>query len=245
MLLIFSSSSSGGGGGGSGGSGSGGGTLTLLNCVNEVLKRVNVIAGDSELLTSLTDSARQHTIDIAVQVINEGIDELYSVTNKPIPNEQGESAITLVAGSRGYILASDLVQMRFPLIDKTNTQYIFQYPGDYNDMLRLDPEQDDTGLPRWGCISPVNGRLFLDRTPTSAESGKVYTYQYDRDLSMSVATNTVPFSAATFRAMVPAWVQLYKREMKNEFDGDLYKASLGRAARFSVDIQPRSHYSPR
>lgn len=218
---------------------------TLLDGVNEILKRVNVIAGDAAVLTTLTDSARQHPIDIAVQVINEGIDELYSVSNRPIPKEQAESTITLVTGTRKYSLASDLLQLRFPLIDKTNTQFIFEYNDGYNGLLMLDPEQNDTGQPHWGAISPVNGYLHLDRAPTSNENGRVYTYQYDKNLALSAAADTVPFNDASFRAMVPAWVQLYKREMRNEFDTELFRNSIGRAARYAIMVEPRSSYSPR
>ncbi len=218
---------------------------TLLNAVNEILKRANEVAGDAAALTTLTDSARQHPIDLCVQVINEGVDELYSATGKPIPQEQKQGTITLVTATRQYALASDLIQMRFPLIDKTNTQYIWEFPGDYNDMLLLDPEQDDTGQPRWAAISPVNGYLHLDRAPTSIENGRIYTYQYDKNLGMSLAADTVPFNDAAFRAMVPVWVQLYKREKRNEFDEGLFKTSLGRAARLATMVQPRSSYNPR
>lgn len=218
---------------------------TLLNSVNEVLKRVNEVAGDAAALTTLTDSARQHPIDLCIQVINEGIDELYSATGKPLPQEQKEGTITLVTSTRQYALASDLVMMRWPLIDKTNNQYIEQYAGDYNGMLLDDPEQDDTGLPRYGTISPVNGYLHLDCAPTSAENGRIYTYQYDKNLGMSLAADTVPFSDAAFRAMVPVWVQLYKREKRNEFDSGLYKTNLGRAARYTTMVEPRSSYNPR
>jgi hypothetical protein len=218
---------------------------TLLDCVNEIFKRVNVNAGDAAALTTLTDSARQHPIDVAVQVINEGIDKVYGGSNKALPTSQKEGTITLATGTRAYALATDLVQLRWPFIDKTNSQFIMQYPGTYNDMLLLDLEQDDTGLPHWGAISPVNGYLHLDRTPTSDENGKVYTYQYDKDLGLSAASDTVPFNNAAFRAMVPAWVQLYKREMRNEFDQKLYAESLGDAARYITELQIRSSYSPR
>jgi hypothetical protein len=45
--------------------------------------------------------------------------------------------------------------------------------------------------------------------------------------------------------MVPAWVQLYKREMKNEFDQVLYQASMGRASRYLSELEPRTSYLPR
>lgn len=217
----------------------------LLDCVNEIFKRANLIQGDAAALTTLTDSARQHPIDVAIQVVNEGIDELYSSSHVQLPNEQAEDTITLVNGQRSYPLNANLTELIFPLIDKTNTQYIWKFPGTYDDMLQLDPEQDDTGLAWWAIISPVNGQLFLNVAPTASDAGRIYTYQYEKDLALSLATDTVPFNNKVFRAMVPAWVQLYKREMRNEFDGDLYKMNIGRAARNLTEIEPRQSYSPR
>lgn len=218
---------------------------TLINGVNEILKRVGFISGDAGVLTTLTDSARQVAIDTAVQVINEGIGELYSATGKPLPSEQAEATITLVLATRAYTLNTGLVQMRWPLIDRTNTQFIAQYPGDYNDMLMADPEQDDTGLPMLGTIRPTDGKLFLDRAPTSVEAGRVYYYQYDKDLVLDEVADTMPFSDTVFREMVPVWVQLWKREKRNEFDGDLFKKMIGTASRYLTQQQPRDHYSPR
>lgn len=218
---------------------------TLLNGVNEILKRVSVIAGDAGLLTSLTDSARQVAIDACVQVINEGVDDLYAASSVSKPNGQGESTLTLVTGTRDYTLATDLIRLRWPMIDKTNAQFLMQYPGGYNAMLIADMEQDDTGLPQRGAIRPDTGELHLDRAPGTEENGKIYTYQYDKDLVLEDAVDTVPFKDPVFRAMVPAWVQLWKRERRNEFDGDLYKISVGRAATLMTQIEPRTSYSPR
>lgn len=218
---------------------------TLLQAVNEVFKRTSIVAGDAGALTTLTDSARQVSIDQAVQVINEGIDELYSTADVSVPNEQAESTITLVLATRAYSLATDLVKLRWPLIDKTNSQFMVEYPGGYNALLLGDLEQDDTGLAHFAAIRPTDGKLYLDRAPTSAEVGRVYTYQYDKTLGMSAASDTVPFNDAIFRAMVPAWVQLFKRERRDEFDQPLYRASMGRASRM-LSLKPgRTHYCPR
>lgn len=218
---------------------------TLIDGLNEVLKRVGVIAGDAGELSTLTDGSRQRAIDLGVQAWNEAIEELFSASERPLPNEQAESTITLVAGDRDYALASDLVQLRWPFIDKTNNQYLTEYGPGYNGLLILDREQDDTGLPHWGAIRPTDGQLFLDRAPTSVEAGRVYTYQYDKDVSLDAAADVMPFTDATFRAMVPAVVQVWKREMRNEFDGELYQISIGRASRFLTQSQPRTSWSPR
>lgn len=218
---------------------------TLLQAVNEIFRRTSLVAGDAAALTSLTDSPRQVAIDQAVQVVNEGIEELYTTAEMALPNEQAESAITLVAGTRAYTLASDLIQLHWPIRDTTNRQFILEFPGGYDAMLSLDIEQDDTGLPHFAVIRPTDGKLHLDRTPTSAEAGRVYTYQYDKSLALVSASDTVPFNDAVFRAMVPAWVQLFKRERRNEFDGDLYRLNLGRASRLLTQKQMRTSYNPR
>lgn len=218
---------------------------TLLDAVNQILLRVNVIAGNAGVLTSLTDSARQHDIDVSVQVINEGIDELYSASGKTLPGEGAESTLTLATGTREYTLASDVVVLHFPMIDRTNTQYLFQWESSYDDFLLLDPQQLYTGLPRWGMISPITNKLRVDRAPDAGSNGKIYTYEYDKNLAMATATDLVPFDDITFRAMVPTWVQLYKREMRNEFDAALYQTNIGRASRTVTEVKARTHYDPR
>lgn len=218
---------------------------TLLDGVNEILKRVSVIAGDSGELATLTDSARQVAVDVAVQVINEGIDSLYSASNVPKPLGQAESTLTLATSDRSYALPADMVRLRWPMVDKTNTQFIEQYPGGYNAILLGDPEQDDTGLPHYGAISPVSGEMYLDRAPNAEDNGKIYTFQYEKDLALVAATDAMPFKDAVFRSMVPAWVQMWKRERRNEFDGDLFKIAIGQAATLMTQIEPRDSYSPR
>ena len=218
---------------------------TLLNCVNEILKRTSDIAGDAGALSSLTDSPRQVLIDLAVQVVNEGIDKLYTTAEIAQPNEQSSGSMTLVTSTRAYTLASDLIQLRFPMIDRTNNQYIGEYPGGYNAMLIADPEQDDTGLPMFGAFRTTDGLFYVDRAPTSVENGRIYTYQYDKNLALTVAASTVPFNDAVFRAMVPVWVQLFKRERKNQFDTDLYRLNVGQASALLSQKLPRTDYSPR
>lgn len=218
---------------------------TLLQAINAVLQRLSYTAGDAGAVTSLTDSPRQVAIDCAVQVINEGIAELYSTSDIPQPNEQAESFITLATGTRAYSLATDLIQMRWPLIDKTNTQFIYDYPSGYNGLLALDPEQDNTGQPHWGVIRPTDGKIHLDVAPTSAENGKIYTYQYDKNLRLTLTTSNVPFNDVVFDAMVPAWSELWKREQRQSFDADLVKAAFGRASRLLTQKQQRDNWSPR
>lgn len=216
---------------------------TLLNGVNDVLKRAGWIEGDSGELTTLTESARQHVIDVVVAVWNEAIDSLYDQSRIPRPNELAENTITLVTDDRDYALQTDLVQLRFPLLDETNGFYIEFFEGGYEGLIRSQPiPADFTGLANFAVIRPTDGELFLDRIPTSAENGRVYKYRYDKDLELTAAASTMPFSDAAYRAMVPAVAQLVRRDLKNDFDGGMFRDQIGQASRFLSQRQLRAQW---
>lgn len=218
---------------------------TLLNGVNEVLKRVSVIQGDTTSLASLTQSGIQPYIDIAVQVWNEGVEELYTQTDKPMPKELASSSITLVASDRDYSLASDLIQIHWPLQDTTNGDFIYEFPGGFLELVESQPiPANHTGLPQFGAIRESDGEIYLDALPTSSEAGRVYTYYYDKDISLSAATDTFPFNDVVYRAMIPAVAQLWRRDRDNSFDEDIFKMSMGRAGRALSNQQPHESWGP-
>lgn len=218
---------------------------TLLDCVNQTLIRLKLIQGSQNSLTSLTDSARQIWIDITVQVVNEGIDTLYDAAKVRKPLEVANTDITLTLEEREYDLPTDLVQLRWPGLDETNGLFVSAYPGGY-DQLRKDqprPNEGYSGRPLFGVINPLNGNLRFDHRPTAEDVGRVYRFEYDKDLSLSVATDTVPFTDAAFRAMVPAWAQLVQRDLKRDFDAAIFDRQIGQTVRFINQEQRRTKWS--
>ncbi len=216
---------------------------TLLQTVNDVLKKVFVIQGDSGDLSTLSDSARQIYIDLAVSSINETIDDLYTASNEPMPNEVVEGTITLATSDRDYALPAALVQIRWPLIDQTNGQYIVEYPGGYEAMFADQAYPANyTGLPTSAAIRPSDGLLYMDRIPTSDENGNVYTYMYDKDVSLSVAADTVPFSDAVTRALIPAMAERWKRARNRGYSESTYNKAMGIAATLVRQKQQNSSY---
>ena len=218
---------------------------TLLTGTNEVLKRVQLIQGDSGILTTLTDSARQVYIDTAVQMWNETIDELYSISDKPKPKELAENTITLTTSTRAYALQTDLLQLYWPFLDETNGRFITEYPGGYLDLVtsQLVPA-NYTGLPIMGCIRPTDGYIYLDRIPTSNENGLIYKYRYDKSLNMTTAAAVFPFNDAVFRSLVPSVAELWKKQHNNKFDNGIYQNGLGRASRYLLNLQQRDSWTP-
>lgn len=218
---------------------------TLLNGVNEVLKRVGIIQGDTAELTTLTDSSRQRPIDLSIQAWNEAVDELYSLSNLPKPNEMVEGTLTLATSDRDYALATGLTQLYFPLHDTTNGHYIYEYDKGYLHLVNSQPfPANENGLPNYAVIRPSDGQLYLDRIPTATENGNQYTYYYDTDLVVSAAADTFPFKDVVFRAMVPAVTEIVNRELRKQYDGEIIEGSLGRASRYLIQKQQKESYLP-
>lgn len=217
---------------------------TLLNAVNETLKRVKVITSNGEL-TTLTNTGKQPYIDIAIQVINETIDQLFRDIKEPRPNILTEATITLATDDRDYDLATDLTLLHYPLLDRTNGQYITEYPGGY---MALSQDQSQpanyTGLPMMAAIRPTDGQLYLDRIPTSNENGNIYTYQYSKDTELSILTDEVPFTDVIFRALIPAFSEKWKLENKKEFNGGVFKRAIGTAAGYLRKTPQNSSWTP-
>lgn len=215
---------------------------TLLNGVNDLLDRVGILDANGEL-SSLTNQGKQLFIDLAVQVWNETVDDACNMMGVPHIGETGSSTITLVTDTREYDLPSDLIQIRWPLVDQTNGQYIWEYPGGYQQM-RIDQfiPGDWAGLPYSATINPTTGKLRMERAPTSAENGNAYDLLYDKDLVMDAASDTFPFSDATYRAMLPVVTEAWERRKRNDFDLEEHRKQLSRALLFSNKTNRRTHW---
>lgn len=215
---------------------------TLLQGVNEVLNRAGITTQTGSI-SSFDTPSKQVYIDLAIQIWNETVDQVCNMMGDPHPGETASTTITLVNGTREYALPSGLVQIRWPLIDETNGNYIDEYPGGYEQMRIDQPIPADwTGLPYAAAINPTTGYLRFDRIPTSAEAGDVYTMIYDQDLSMSATTDTFPFSDATFRALVPVVTEAFERMKRNDFDPSMHNKSLARALHFANKVNRRTHW---
>lgn len=215
---------------------------TFLDGVNAVLMRAGILAADG-LLSTFDDTAKQIYIDLAQTTWNETVDEVCNLMGIPHTGETGSSIITLATGTREYDLPTDLVQLRWPLIDQTNGHYITEYPGGYEQM-RIDQQipGDWTGLPYTAAINPTTGDLRMDRAPTASEAGNSYDVIYDKDLSMVDETDTFPFSDAVYRALVPVVTELWERKKRNDFDLADARRSLSRAVAFANKVNRRSHW---
>lgn len=218
---------------------------TLLDGVNEVLKRVQIIKGDTTALTNLTNSALQNYIDIAIQIWNETIDRMYAESKIPMPNELAEDTITLVLDQRDYTINSTMNQLHFPLVDEVNGTYISEYPGGYLQIVKDQPiPSNHTGQPVAAAIRPTDGKLYIDVDPTSDQAGRVYKYRYDKDLMLENPTDQFPFKDVVFRALVPAVAEMWKANLQKQFDIGIFNRNMGTAIKYLTQTQSRDRWTP-
>lgn len=222
---------------------------TLLDGVNDALKRMGVIKGNSGSLVSLNDTQRQVVIDLAVAMWNEVIIDLYDSSEKPLPNEITAGTITLIAGQRHYDLPSNFLKIRWPMFNLTYNSKIYEYPGHWEKLFEdeIIAEIED-GLPLYAVVRPIDSKLYLDRTPRTEDAGRVYTFYYDKETLMSAATDLMPFNDTVYTLLIPAVVEKLKQARDDQnltnFRVSMakYDMAMGHAARMLTTERQKGSY---
>ena len=225
--------------------------ISFLTAVNETLKRMGEIAGDAGDLSSFTDSARQTTVDVVLQVWNEMIHELY--TYGALVGEIEEDSIILVTDQNDYdfpndfeALAGKTFQSRC-LVNAENNHRIHEYPGGFDQLFCDQPDPTNfTGQPRHFVFNPIVNEFRIDTLPTSGENGNVYKYLYEKRISLTKTTDTFPFSDTVVDAFVPVVAEL-SRLSTTERSKDPISANAGfkRALRVIMQKKSRKSYGMR
>lgn len=207
---------------------------TFLQAVNASLKKLGLISGSAQALTTFTDSSRQTAIDNVITAWNETIEDLSRSTS--FKGEVSTSTFTLVTGTREYTLATDFNYMVGNPTCAAKRWMIVPYPvaPGVDAWLKMREDQvqptDFTGQPSYWAISPNNGKIRVDRDPTSTENGDVYTYAYSVRINLSATTDAFPFSDTVVDNMQSAVVERYNMNQRNKFNQVAYSDSISRAA---------------
>jgi len=243
------------------------GTVTFVSAVNASLKRVRVIAGDTqELATStvtstatgltstgaFTVSSIQNEIDIMLQCWNEAITEVYTLGM--FAPEVATATVILSTAVREYTLPSDFEKFagrdgQRAFRGATRQWVIDEYPGGFAQMLvdQAGFASDWQGEPQYYAISPVTSQTVrFDREPTSNENGWTYNALYDKRISRSstMATDTMPFSDTVTDSLVPVVAEAWSRVFKKEFDSEIFRYALIRALEHVTQTQRRTSWGP-
>lgn len=215
---------------------------TFLQAVNKTLKKVNVIHGDAGELETFVDTARQQNIDIAKDIWNELIHELFTLELFSRGSREGQFVI--VTDIREYDLESDFEQMASDIIrNESESWFLKPYKGGYLQLWndQIDPS-DYQGQPLAWAINPSSSKIRIDRDPTSTENGDIYKYLYVRRLSLQDESDVFPFSDTVVDSLTPATAEMWKRDRSKDFDKGLMGLSFNRAVSYLTQARPKTEY---
>jgi len=187
--------------------------MTFLEAVNEIFRRNGILRGDTDAITSFSDVAHNASIQIAILSLQDEIADL--ISDRLIDNEKASSSITLVSGQRTYSLASNFVRFygvaNFYLSDQNRR--VFEYPGGQEKLLlEIYDYQTQTGQMNWWYWEPTTSKkVGVFQVPTAAEDGQVWTYDYQKTVQVTIASDDLPLhSDDENRALVSMATRRFK-----------------------------------
>lgn len=146
--------------------------LTLLQCVNEVLKR----CGENE--AGYTTNAGT-VVTVVFDNLNRALTEIAQDTNlKPL---ESQGTITLATGTATYTPPTDFNTLAYqsiqnPNADNVNVNINMLTPDEFDQFYPIARRADRTGYPV--AMTYYLGSFLLDSKPTANENGKAINYRY-------------------------------------------------------------------
>lgn len=221
---------------------------TFLQAVNRGLKRVKAIEGDAGDLTTFTDSARQHEIDVLIQIWNEGLHALYGLG--AFQGELAEGTVTFATDTKNYAVATDFEAMAGEdyidrvMVSATKGSRLYEYPGGFERMYRNQPVPADiTGYPNYWAIDKRDNTFIFDNQPTVDENGEAVTYLYEKRIALTLITDTFPVSDTVVDALLPVVAEIYHIDIQGRQRNPISAfTGFKNAVRLVTQTKPRKSY---
>lgn len=221
---------------------------TFLDGLNRLLRINSVIKGNDDKVVAFTDTDHASDIELGQIAIQDELNDL--ISDHFIGYEDAQTSFTSVASTTTYALATDFIRFigKNPfLYDSTNNVQIFEYPGG-KDALRHDVPNyaTQTGDPYWWYFEPdTTKKISVYPTPDSSNAGKVYTYDYEKDVSISAATETIPFAnTITYQSFISMAARRFFFMLAQKPLGELNKDSTYSNAKSRL-VNLMRHKNPR
>lgn len=190
--------------------------MTLIEAVTRVFRLNGIIRGDTDAPTSLSDLQHGASINLAVVAIQDELNEL--VSDRLIEYEYDNTgSIVTVAGTRTYSLPTDFV--RFfgvpALYVASNNVNYYEYPGGLERLKDVHPDyMTQQSTPQYWYFEPGTTKK-IGFWPVPQEA-KTYTFAYEQDVSVSLASDTMPFRT---ESEAQQFCRLASRRFKLLFEG--------------------------
>jgi hypothetical protein len=164
--------------------------MTFLEVVNRIFRANGIIQGDTDEITSFSDTQHLATTQLAIIAVQDELIDL--IARKMVDNERTSGSLSISASTRAYSLASNFISFEgTPHFLDSDKQIIPEYPGGLN-QLRLEDQNWDTaeGKPiYWYWDNTTTKRVGFWPVPDASDT---FTYAYEKSILISGAGETLP-----------------------------------------------------
>lgn len=198
--------------------------MTFLESVVRILRTVAIIRGDTDAPTSFSQTQLNAELQVAQIAIQNEL--IHLIAKRLIPKERKTSgAITLVAGTAEYDLASDFVRLYgTPHIHNvTANEDIFEYAGGLSRLQVADINYATAqGTPNWFYFSPQSSTYKKVGFYAVPQAAATLQYDYEGSILISTAAQDLPFhndeESFTFTEMAGRRFKFMWEDVKAESD---------------------------
>lgn len=233
--------------------------MTFLQCVNRILRLNAILRGDTDEISTFSDTQHNASLNLAIVCVQNEIVRLSA--DRLIPFErQTSGTVTLVTAQRTYTLASDFTRFYGTphFYDSDGNRQIYEYPGGLEALqIQYYTYATDSGDPNWFYWEPTTTKkVGFFQVPSSGENGKVLSYEYEGSVLVSAVSDTIPFhnneEAYMFTEMASRRFKYQWEDVKNELDIErvlekdtTYRSSKAMLMALLKGYKPRRFYGTR
>jgi hypothetical protein len=229
--------------------------MTFLQLVNRILRMNGQIRGDTDAITTFSETQHNAATQIAIVCSQDELTDL--ISDRLIPYERTSSTVTFVTNTMSYTLASNFVRFygKPHFYNATQQRQIYEYPGGLETLqIQIFNHSTQYGQPNWFFSDPTTTKkVGFFQVPSSAENAQVWTYEYEKSVMISVATDTVPLhndeEANAFAQMAGRRFKFMfedvsgKMDIEQVLDKDVtYRRAKARLAALIVGMNPGKKY---
>lgn len=169
--------------------------MTLLEAVTRIMRNNALLRGDTDAPTSFSDTNHNASMQIAINAIQDELTAL--AAERMIPYEKATTAVGLTTSTRLYTLPGDFISFYgyAHFYDSTDQRIIPEWPGGL-ESLQISNRRytTETGAPNWWYWEPgTTKQVGFYQIPNSTYNGRSLTYDYERSIIVSSASDTMPF----------------------------------------------------
>ena len=180
--------------------------MTFLEAVNRVLRAESIISGDDDDLTSFAQTQHDAAINLAKIAVQDELTSL--IAEEVLPFENATGTLTLVTDQRTYDLAADFIRFSDPCpillkedgAGNSDNTYMSFYKGG-EDQIKKDflDYREQSGTPNYFYMTTPTTvtvkTIGVFEIPDSNVNADVYRYYYEKDVSVTLETDDLPFNS--------------------------------------------------